>query len=73
MSKELERLKAENETMRKHFQALHNYATVVKKGEEPGRDFSEFAKWFPRTWNAIITNKPASFDLPDSVEKGLSK
>lgn len=59
----LEKLEAENKTMRKHLGALHVYA----KGEEPGRDLNEFAKQFPRTWNAIVTDNPTSFDLPDSA------
>ena len=64
MSKQLDTLKEENKTMRKHLGALHVYATA---GKNPGRDLNEFADEFPRTWNAIITDDPTSFDLPGPV------
>ena len=57
-----ELIQIENETMRKNLGALHVYATA---GKNPGRDLNEFAAEFPRTWNAIITDNPTSFDLPD--------
>ena len=50
----------ENETMRKHIGALHTYVT----GKKPEKDFEKFGDWFPRTWNAIVTNNPTCFDLP---------
>lgn len=28
----------------------------------------EFAKLYPRTWNAVVTEKPYSFDLPEDFE-----
>ncbi len=60
----MQKLQKENETMRKHIQALHVFATVGKK---PDRDLNKFAGEFPRTWNAIVTNNPTSFDLPAPV------
>ena len=70
MSKQLETLKEENKTMRKHLSALHIYATTVETDKQLGRDLNEFAGWYPRTWNAIINDDPTSFDLPDLDEKG---
>ena len=44
--------------VRMHFTALNLFI------ETGGRDLCAFAQQFPRTWNALVTNNPHSFDLP---------
>jgi len=55
----------EGATMRKNLAAL---TVFISDGS---RDLNEFAAVFPRTWNAIVTDKPTSFDLPGRVSEEL--
>ncbi len=48
----------EHQRMLDHFETLRLF---VRTG---GMDLTDFAAQFPRTWNAIVTGKPGSFDLP---------
>ena len=61
-SKKLTKVQIKGSRMRLH---LHALTVFVETG---GTDLNEFAVQFPRTWNAIITDNPASFDLPIPVE-----
>ena len=60
----LELQSCEGATMRKNLAAL---TVFISDGSH---DLNKFAKQFPRTWNAIVTDKPTSFDLPEPVLEG---
>lgn len=57
-SKELTQAQIDGNRMRLH---LHALTVFVNTG---GDNFDELAAQFPRTWNAILTNNPTSWDLP---------
>ena len=57
----VEELEGQSRILHKNFAALHGFATE----EGSSMDLGEFARHFPRTWNAIITNQPTTFELPD--------
>lgn len=44
-----------------HFRAL----SELLKEDPISRE--DFAKQYPRTYNAVVTDKPYSFDLPDDI------
>ncbi len=58
--------KTKEEILLLHFRALSEMLFVNENLEQ--MTIQQFKGWFPRTWNAIRTKDPFSYDLPAAHE-----
>lgn len=50
-----------------HRLTVHFYALAEMLDKKNPVTAEEFALQYPRTWNAVMTQKPLSFDLPSDA------
>ena len=50
-----------------HVLTVHFYALAEMLAKKNPVDPKQFVSSYPRTWNAVMTDKPLSFDLPNEA------